>query len=103
MKIIYVITAMFVVSCSTLDTVKPVFRKPFSGGFKQNVPVRIYDDDGDPFYPWEIPIIHDKDHYNDGWRYDIDEWNDLKHGRSLGRPYYFEDPEHGSNNGIEIG
>ncbi len=101
---IFVILLPFLIACSANDVVKPVKRLPFSGNWLPIAPqdIPMVDSDGYPIDIFLEETWRELKSHEDGWRFDLDEWYDIKLGRPqfLGRPWYFEDEEFGSNNGI---
>lgn len=59
-------------------------------------PVRYFYRDGSPIEPEWVPIIHEKDCNENGWRFRGYEWKEHI------EPEYLFDPEHGSNGGWAI-
>lgn len=58
-------------------------------------PVRLYYLDGEPIEPEWVPIIHEKDCNEFGWKFRGYEWKKVTDDI----PEYLNNPDHGSNNG----
>jgi hypothetical protein len=101
---IIIILLPFLIACSANDVVKPVKRLPFSGNWLPIAPqdIPMVDADGDPIEKYLQESWRELYQHEDGLRFDLYEWYDIKIGRPqfLGRPWYFEDEDLGSNNGI---
>lgn len=64
------------------------------------VPVRYFYDTGNRIPTQLIEITHERDSDPNGWKWDDWEWMQMKRG-ILTVPAYYNDPIHGSNNGID--